>query len=66
MDCQKVREIYERSCNFEERKELNPNYWISVIHYYSNDIKVKADANCIKCIELLKTLECNKDNELLH
>lgn len=60
MDCQKLNEIYLRSCNYTNSKMLEKSSIIDVqITYYKNSIQTKADANCLKAIKLLNSLKCN-------
>ena len=65
MDCQKIREIYLRSCEYKYSKSLSTSYYFAEV-YYANDIQTREDSNCMKAIELYKILDCNKDNNLLH
>ena len=60
MDCQKLNEIYLRSCNYTDSKILEKSSIIDIrITYYKNGTQTKADANCLKAIELLNSLKCN-------
>ena len=59
MDCQKLNEIYLRSCNYTNSKMLEKSIIDVRITYYKNSIQTKADANCLKAIELLNSLKCN-------
>jgi len=60
MDCQKLNEIYLRSCNYTNSKMLEKSTIFDIqITYYKNSIQTKADANCLKAIELLNSLNCN-------
>lgn len=67
MDCEKLKEIYYRSCNYAESKKLqHPTIFDIQISYYKNSVQTNADANCLKSIELLNSFKCNDSNFSLH
>lgn len=67
MDCEKIKEIYYRSCNYTESRRLHqPSIFDIQISYYKNSIQTNADANCLRSIELLNSFNCNDSNLLLH
>jgi hypothetical protein len=58
MDCEKITEIYKRSCT-----TLLDNYSKNLYFeetYYKNDIQTKVDSNCLKSMQILQT-SCNKN-----
>ena len=59
MDCEKIKQIYRRSCEYNYSKSLSTSYYFSEV-YYANDIQTRADANCMKAIQLYKNLKCNE------
>jgi len=67
MDCEKLKEIYYRSCNYSEFKSLHPpSIYDAQVSYYKNTVRTNADANCLKSIELLNSFQCDlnvKKNE---
>ena len=62
MDCEKIKQIYRRSCEYNYSKSLSTSYYF-VETYYKNHIQTKADANCMKAIELYKNFDCNNDKQ---
>lgn len=51
-ECNKLKNIYLTSCNLTSKS----------LSYLSHDIKTKADANCMKSIELIKSFNCSNSN----
>jgi hypothetical protein len=58
MDCELIRKIYEKSCNYNNIKDYSESFLFSE-DYYQNEIQVKVEKNCLKAIELLNKLKCN-------
>ena len=42
MDCELIRKIYEKSCNYNNIKDYSTSFLFSE-HYYRNEIQVKVE-----------------------
>ncbi len=62
-NCDKVKQILERSCNYINKKTFLSSYFTSEIYFKYDIIQLKADTNCLKSINLFQSLECDRKNE---